>query len=133
MSFLLDTDTCSYHVKHPSGLIHRIIQYSGGLYVSTITLAELYTWAYRRANPANLLKSLAADLLSDVSLVDFDATCAERFGIVRGSMLQTGVQVAVPDLMIAATALVHNLTLVTHNTADYKDVPGLRLDDWLVP
>jgi tRNA(fMet)-specific endonuclease VapC len=37
------------------------------------------------------------------------------------------------DLMIAAVALVHNLTLVTHNRADYQHIPGLRLDDWLVP
>ncbi len=35
--------------------------------------------------------------------------------------------------MIAAVALVHNLTLVTHSTADYQNVSGLRLDDWLTP
>jgi tRNA(fMet)-specific endonuclease VapC len=35
--------------------------------------------------------------------------------------------------MIAAAALVHNLTLVTHNTADYQNIPGLRLGDWLTP
>ena len=37
------------------------------------------------------------------------------------------------DLMIAATALVHNLTVVTHNVQDYADVPGLSIADWLVP
>jgi tRNA(fMet)-specific endonuclease VapC len=37
------------------------------------------------------------------------------------------------DLLIASVALAHNLTLVTHNTADYRNVPGLRLDDWLIP
>ena len=36
-------------------------------------------------------------------------------------------------MLIAAVALHHNLTLVTHNTADYQDIPGLRLDDWLIP
>jgi len=33
--------------------------------------------------------------------------------------------------MIAAVALVHDLTLVTHNTADFRPIPGLRLEDWL--
>jgi predicted nucleic acid-binding protein len=35
--------------------------------------------------------------------------------------------------MIASAAIVHDLTLVTHNTADYIQIPGLRLDDWLTP
>lgn len=37
------------------------------------------------------------------------------------------------DLLNASVALVHDLTLVTHSTADYTNVPGLRLDDWLIP
>jgi tRNA(fMet)-specific endonuclease VapC len=35
--------------------------------------------------------------------------------------------------MVACVALVYNLTLVSHNTADYQNIPGLRLDDWLTP
>jgi predicted nucleic acid-binding protein len=35
--------------------------------------------------------------------------------------------------MIAATALVHDLTLVTHNTKHFTPIPDLRLDDWLTP
>lgn len=35
------------------------------------------------------------------------------------------------DLLIAATALAHDLTLVTHNTHDFAHVPGLRVVDWL--
>ncbi len=34
--------------------------------------------------------------------------------------------------MIASVALVYDLTLVTHNTADFRNVPDLRLEDWLV-
>jgi tRNA(fMet)-specific endonuclease VapC len=37
------------------------------------------------------------------------------------------------DLFNAATALVHNLTLVTHNTSDNSRIPGLTLTDWLAP
>jgi predicted nucleic acid-binding protein len=33
--------------------------------------------------------------------------------------------------MIASIALEFDLTLVTHNIADFHNVPGLRLDDWL--
>ncbi len=37
-----------------------------------------------------------------------------------------------PDLFNAAVALVHDLTVVTHNIADYRDVPGLSIVDWIV-
>ena len=37
------------------------------------------------------------------------------------------------DLLNGAIALVHNMTMVTHNVADYSLVPGLTIDDWQVP
>jgi hypothetical protein len=35
-----------------------------------------------------------------------------------------------PDMMIASVALVHDLTLVTHNTTDFRHIPGLRTTGW---
>jgi len=132
MTHLLDTNICSAHIRRPAGLAHRFFQHAGGLVISTIVLAELYAWAYKRPNPAKLL-ALIADLLQDVSVVDFGSACAEQFGKLQGGLLQQGITVPVADLMIASVALVHDLTLVTHNTADYQNIPGLRLDDWLIP
>jgi tRNA(fMet)-specific endonuclease VapC len=133
MSFLLDTDTCSAHLKRPSGLMHRFVQHSGGLYIPTIVLGELYTWAYHRQNPAPVIQRIENDLLPDVTVLDFDSDCAKEFGRVRGQLLQKGISVSRVDLMIGVVALVHNFTLATHNTADYQNIPGLRLDDWLTP
>ncbi|HEX4590079.1 MAG TPA: type II toxin-antitoxin system VapC family toxin [Gemmataceae bacterium] len=132
MSFLLDTDTCSAHMRRPAKLAHRFIQYTSLLAISTVNLAELYAGAYKHSQPRRLL-ALIADLCQEVRVIDFDPACAEMFGRVRGTLLRKGISVPTTDLMIAAVALVHNLTLVTHNTADYQHVPGLRLDDWLVP
>lgn len=116
MNFLLDTDTCSAHMRRPSQLAHRFIQYSSRLAIPTILLAELYAGAYKHPNPAKLL-ALIADLLQEVQVIEFDSACAERFGQVRGTLLQKGITVSRMDLLIASVALVHNLTLVTHNTA----------------
>lgn len=132
MSFLLDTDICSAHMRRAGNLAHRFIQYGGRLYLSTVTLAELYSGAHAVANPQPLIDGIT-ELVVDVQVLDFDTPCASRFGEVRGALLQRGLSVPTTDLMIAATALVHNLTLVTHNTADYRHVPQLMLDDWLVP
>ena len=132
MNFLLDTDTCSAHMRRPTKLAHRFVQYIGQLAISSVTLAELYAGAYKHSQASRLL-ALITDLRQEVQIVDFDAACAETFGQVRGTLLQQGIAVPTLDLMIAAAALVHNLTLVTHNTADFQLIAGLRLDDWLRP
>ena len=108
------------------------IQYSGGLAIASVSLAELYSGAYKLPQPARILAGIA-DLLKDVAVIDFDSASAEQFGKIRGALLQQGIKTPTADLMIASVALIHNLTLVTHNTADYQHVPGLRLDDWLIP
>ena len=133
MSYLLDTDICSAHLKRPSGLIHRFIQHSGRLFISSIVLGELYAWAFRRSSPQPLVDRVEAELLPDVFVLDFDRDCAIEFGQLRGDMLRRGIAVSRSDLLIAAVARVHDLTLVTHNTRDFKNIPGLRLDDWLQP
>jgi tRNA(fMet)-specific endonuclease VapC len=100
--------------------------------ISSVTLAELYAGAYKHSQ-TNRLLALIADLLQEVQVIDFDTACAEKFGQVRGSLLRQGISAPTTDLMIASAALVHDLTLVTHNTADYQNIPGLGLDDWLMP
>ena len=132
MTFLLDTDTCSAHMRRPAQLAHRFIQHTGQLAISTITLAELFAGAYKHSQTQRLL-NLIGDLLQETLVIDFDSTCAEMFGRTRGPLLQKGISVPTVDLMIASAALVNDLTLVTHNTADFQNIPGLRLDDWLIP
>ena len=133
MSLLLDTDTCSAYLKHRSRMQHRFVQHSGRLHISSIVLGELYTWAFRRASSVPALQAIRSELLLQVTVIHFDEHCAEEFGRERAGLLDRGMSVPTADLMIAATALAHNLTLVTHNTADYRHIPGLHLDDWLLP
>jgi tRNA(fMet)-specific endonuclease VapC len=37
------------------------------------------------------------------------------------------------DMLIAAIALAHKLTQVTHNTSEFSRVPGLQIVDWELP
>ena len=132
MSYLLDTDIVSAHLRRPSGLTHRFIQHSGRLSIPTLVLAELYAWAHGRDDPTPVLDKIR-HLLEDVQLLDFEQDSAERFGIIQTKLLRRGITVNPVDLMIASVALVHDLTLVTHNTRDFQNIPGLRLEDWLTP
>src|SRR5882672_5718614 len=113
MSFLLDTDIWSAHLKS-GALIHRLVQHAGRLHISVITLAELYTWALRTTAPAHRLRGLL-DLLNDIAVLDVTADVARRFGEVQASLLDKGLRAPHMDLLIAATALVQGLTVVTYN------------------
>ena len=132
MTYLLDTNICSAHIRRPAGLAHRFIQHSGRLWVPTIVLAELYAGAYMLPDPTKVLGGIN-DLLQDLAILSFDETCAHQFGLLRGDMKRRGVSTGPIDLQIASVALVHNLVLVTNNTADFHHIPGLQLEDWLTP
>jgi tRNA(fMet)-specific endonuclease VapC len=133
VSFLLDTNICSEHLKRPTGLMHRFVQYSGRLFVPTIVVGELHAWAYmRRADPLGLIARIENDLLTDLTILDYDKPCAGEFGRLRGTLLRQGVTIGRLDSMIASVALVHDLTLVTHNTKDFENIPDLRVEDWLM-
>jgi tRNA(fMet)-specific endonuclease VapC len=133
MTFLLDTNILSAHLRRPAGLAHRFFQYSGRLYTSSVVLAELFVWAYNRPDPVKLLAGIDEMLSEELCLLEYDRDCANRFGQVRIQLRRTGVEVPSVDLMIASVALVYDLTFVTHNTADFQNIPGLRLVDWLTP
>jgi tRNA(fMet)-specific endonuclease VapC len=132
MSFLVDTDVCSAHLKGNRAVNNRFLQYTGGLHVSTVTLGELYTWALRANAPPRRLQALE-ELLGDMTILDVTDNVAKKFGEVRAALMDKGLPPPDMDLLIAVTALVHDLTVVTHNTADFANVPGLRLADWTLP
>jgi len=131
MSFLVDTDICSAHLRNVRSVSSRFLQNSGGLYLSVVSLGELYTWVLRSNAAARHSQGLVA-LLSDMTVLDVDHEVARRFGEVRARLLDRGQPVSGMDLLIAATALVHGLTMVTHNTRHFVNIPGLSVEDWLV-
>ncbi|MFU8807459.1 MAG: type II toxin-antitoxin system VapC family toxin, partial [Bradymonadaceae bacterium] len=62
--------------------------------------------------------------------VAFDDPCADHCGRVRAELAAQGTPIGPNDLLIAATALAHDLTLVTHNIREFSRVTGLRMEDW---
>lgn len=92
---------------------------------------ELEGGVYARADLMKTRRDGLLTLLAALPVIDFDAATADAYRrIVSG----TGYSRAkILDRMIAATALVHSLTLVTINGDDFRDIPGLALDIWPAP
>lgn len=131
MTFLLDTNIISFHLRRAAGLNHRFNQHSGRLYTSSVCLAELFVWAHHRPNPAPFLQAINDLLYYEVGVLNFDRDCAVEFGRIRAQLRLRGTEVPTVDLMIASVALVFGLTLVTNNTSDFQRIPDLVLEDWL--
>ncbi len=114
MSFLLDTNICSFHAKrgNKSPLFSRWVQYGGQLYVSRLSCAELYARAYRGTQ--RRVEELE-DFFKEVHIVEFDDECAREYGRLHASLAERGIAIGQVDLMLAATARVNEFTLVTHD------------------
>ena len=69
------------------------------------------------------------DFLSDWHVAPFNITAADEFERLRKQRVRIGTQ----DLKIAATAIVHDALLLTANLRDFRQVPGLKAEDWLHP
>ncbi len=64
-------------------------------------------------------------------MIPFEANCAREYGSLKAGLRRIGRPTGSVDALIAAMALAHSAVLVTHNTAHYESIPGLRLEDWL--
>lgn len=78
-------------------------------------------WPYSRL--CHLLEAL-----SQVTIVDFDDSAAREAVALKSQKLHIGTQ----DLKIAAIALTHHALLVSNNLKDFKRIPGLRVESWII-
>ena len=102
------------------------------LRVCTVTAAELYFGCLKSSKPAAYRATVDA-VLAPYVLLPFDIAAADEFAKIRHHLESRGTPIGPYDLQIAAIALVHGLTLVTHNTSEFSRVPGLVLEDWELP
>jgi tRNA(fMet)-specific endonuclease VapC len=64
------------------------------------------------------------------SSLPFDDAAADEYGQIRAALAAAGTPIGPNELMIAAIAVANGLTLETHNTAEFRRVPKLLIEDW---
>jgi tRNA(fMet)-specific endonuclease VapC len=95
----------------------------------SVVKAELFFGAMKSTRVTENL-ALLDELFADLTSVPFDDNAARRYGEIRSDLARKGTPIGPNDLMIAAIASIHDLTLVTHNTREFNRVTGLNLEDW---
>ena len=129
MPYLIDSD---WVIDHLSGteeavqLLDHLVE--KGIAISIITYMEVYQGIERSSDKQEAQAKLAA-FLAAAPVIPLSLSVAQRCAQLREQLKRQGkrVNARALDLIVAATALEHNLTLVTRNTDDYKDIPGLRI------
>jgi tRNA(fMet)-specific endonuclease VapC len=131
MRYLLDTNICVHLIqRHPPELMRRFQEFNyGDLVISVITLAELRHGVERDPSTKDEAERALDDLLTYLPVLPLDNTAAVQYGILAAAVRDRRRDAL--DRLIAAHATSLGLTLITNNEADFKDYPGLIVENWV--
>jgi tRNA(fMet)-specific endonuclease VapC len=97
-----------------------------GLAVSVVAVAELYEGVHATADPTANMATLRR-FLAGYFVLDLTEPIAEVFAGIRATLRRQGTLIQDLDILIAATAIHHDLELVTRNLRHFERIPGLKL------
>jgi tRNA(fMet)-specific endonuclease VapC len=130
MIYLLDTNILIYYFKGMGNVANRLLATPPGeIALSTIVLFELEVGIAKSIAPRKRKAQLQEFALL-VNIVPFDAAAARSAAGIRAKLEKRGVPIGPYDVLIAASAMANNCTLVTHNKKEFERVKGLRIEDW---
>jgi len=91
-------------------------------------VAEPYRGAFRSEARDRHLANIETRVLPAVTVLPFDTNAARVYGEVAAGLESSGRRLAEADLQIAATALLHDLRLVTGNVRHFGRIAGLAIE-----
>jgi tRNA(fMet)-specific endonuclease VapC len=99
----------------------------GDISISDIVAHELFYGAFKsqRAN-----QNVGLIDAPRIVVLEFDKEDARRSGQIRALLADKRTPISPYDVLIAGQAIARDLILITHNTDEFRRVPGLRIEDW---
>lgn len=133
---LLDTDILSEILKGKDARVARraaaYLERHERFSISVITVMEVVRGFRRRGSEQKLERFLAS--LGDVDVLELSTDIATLGGYLDAELHANGQIIGTADVLIGATALHHNLMLVSGNIRHYARIQGLgrplRLENW---
>ncbi len=130
IKYLLDTDFCVHAIRKRTPAVTKVVSSSASeMAISDISIYELYYGAENYAVPETRF-AVVEDFRKRFPVLPFDTKAARHAGAIRASLQRNGNMIGNLDILIAATALSHNLTLLTGNTREFSRIDGLRIETW---
>jgi tRNA(fMet)-specific endonuclease VapC len=136
LTYLLDTNSWVAVLRwQNAGILSHLKQYPpDDIVLCSVVLAELWFGA-ERSDPARQAnnRKLVDELEAKYQSFAFDNAAAREYALIRAHLSNAGQLIGPNDMLIAAIARSRGATLITHNTAEFRRVPGLIMDNWLAP
>ena len=129
--FLLDTNVCIHFMKHTHPrLTEKLLSLDPSeLILSAVTVYELEYGAEKSSWGEKTRQKLAM-FLAPFRILPFTTEDALTAAKIRGYLERRGTMIGPYDTLIAAQGVARGMTVVTHNTEEFRRVPGLQLEDW---
>ena len=136
MKYMLDTRICIHLMqRQPEAVMKKFAALQvGDVVMSSVTYAELCHGVACRTENRTALAGLLDRLTADIPVLPLDREAAEHYGEINETMRRAAVHDRrrnVLDRLIAAHARSRELVLVTTDEADFRDYPGLRIENWV--
>jgi predicted nucleic acid-binding protein len=126
--YLLDTDIAGFWLRGSERARERVeAAIPEGIGLSLISLAELYEGVYLSSDQAASERHVE-NPIKGVALVSLGRDISAIFGRERARLRRLGNLIADLDILIAASALRHDLTLLTNNRRDFEGIEGLTIE-----
>jgi predicted nucleic acid-binding protein len=102
---------------------------SEDVFISVVTVSELLMGVHRADTEArrNRRSAFVEAIIAGVRALDFTTAVARLHAGIYVDLARCGQLIGAHDLIIAATARQHNLSLLTNNVDEFSRVPGLRV------
>ena len=132
LKYMLDTNIVIYTIKNRPVRVREVFKrHSGQMAISAVTLGELIYGAERSSQPERNLNDIEG-MIARLEVLPFDELAAVHFGQLRAELARAGTPIGPYDQMIAGHARASGLVLVTNNIDEFKRVPGLRFENWVL-
>jgi predicted nucleic acid-binding protein len=124
--YLLDSDSLINFLNGDKKMVEAVYKiHKKGIATSVICLAEVLEGLYTLSDKRKTGEF--EKFISAVEVFPVDETTAREFARIRKALRKKGQLIDNFDLLIAATCLAHDLTLVTGNLTHFKRIGGLKI------
>lgn len=131
LKYMLDTNIAIYTIKNkPCEVREAFKAHDGQMCISAVTLMELFHGAEASAAVERNLRDIEG-FAARLEVLPYDHDAAAHTGQLRAELKKLGRPIGPYDEMIAGHARSQGLVVVTNNMRQFKNVPGLRLANWV--